>query len=131
MNAPSRRSFFGLAAATPAAIKMAVGDIQMRLAGMTQLGASAPGGLPPQPAIGDFQKIGSFSEWFAKQGAEWRDDAKNIRALDPDILSYKAMSLSAKIHIQRERNYQALLAERRGWFDRQFKKLGFMKWYND
>ena len=128
---PNRRMFFGLMAASPVAAQAVAQDAQLRMAGITRLGASPIDAAAPSTADESFQKLGSFGEWLTKAGDGLRNEAKEIRALDPDIMSFRSMSLSAKIQMQRERNYQALLVDRRNWFDKQFKRLGFTKWYGE
>jgi hypothetical protein len=42
----------------------------------------------------------------------------SVNALDPDIASYRSFSLSHKIHMQRERNFQQWLETQGGWLER-------------
>lgn len=58
----------------------------------------------PRPRIArEALKIMGLPQW---QKDQWRDEAKHVSVLDPDLASMRSMSLSAKIYIQQERNYQ-------------------------
>jgi len=48
-------------------------------------------------------KLMGVPQW---QKDQWRHEAKNVSVLDPDLASMRSMSLSAKIYIQQDRNYQ-------------------------
>ena len=113
----NRRSFFGVAVAWPFAAKEAASKVieqaaQMEAGGIglysdsLYTGIAATGDDGPMRSIWDAIKDIGIPEWKRE---DLRDDARRSRTLDPDIASMKSFSLSAKMRMQWERNYQTLV----------------------
>lgn len=113
----NRRSFFGVAVASPFAAKEAASKVieqaaQMEAGGIglysdsLYTGIAATGDDGPMRSIWDAIKDIGIPEWKRE---DLRDDARRSRTLDPDIASMKSFSLSAKMRMQWERNYQTLV----------------------
>jgi hypothetical protein len=114
----NRRSFFGVAVASPFAAKEAASKVieqtaQMEAGGIglysdsLYTGIAATGDDGPMRSIWDAIKDIGIPEWKRE---DLRDDARRSRTLDPDIAAMKSFSLSAKMRMQWERNYQTLIA---------------------
>ncbi|MDP4593127.1 MAG: hypothetical protein NWT00_01000 [Beijerinckiaceae bacterium] len=113
----NRRSFFGVAVASPFAAKEAAARVieqaaQMEAGGIglysdsLYTGIAATGDDGPMRSIWDAIKDIGIPEWKRE---DLRDDARRSRTLDPDIASMKSFSLNAKMRMQWERNYQTLV----------------------
>lgn len=113
----NRRSFFGVAVASPFAAKEAASKVieqaaQMEAGGIglysdsLYTGIAATGDDSPMRSIWDAIKDVGIPEWKRE---DLRDDARRSRTLDPDIAVMKSFSLSAKMRMQWERNYQTLV----------------------
>lgn len=127
----NRRKFLGAAAASPLAAKeLAVKAAEaaemdlMSASGVELYGDSIYTGVTtydPEPemrSIWDAIKDMGVPEW--KRDDLW-DDARRSRTLDPDIASMRSMSLSAKMKMQWQRNYDLLL--RRAFEQQKMEKL--------
>jgi hypothetical protein len=113
----NRRSFFGVAVASPFAAKEAASKVieqaaQMEAGGIglysdsLYTGIAATGDDGPMRSIWDAIKDIGIPDWKRE---DLRDDARRSRTLDPDIAAMKSFSLSAKMRLQWERNYQTLV----------------------
>jgi hypothetical protein len=111
-----RRKFLGVAAASPLAAKematRAMEQAQMQASDISMYSDSIYTGIPsPDP----MPNMRSLWEALGEMGVpDWkrddlRDDAKRSRTLDPDIASMRSLSLSAKMRLQWDRNYDVLV----------------------
>jgi hypothetical protein len=126
-----RRAFFGFAAgaavagpglakevaAKAAAEMMSVGGGSGLLAsGM----ASAPFGAFAPQSVGLLQRAASSMSFLRSltrdQRAELRRRFGDVHRLDADLASYHSMSMAARIEMQRERNVDTFLANRKTWW---------------
>ena len=103
----NRRSFFGVAVASPLAAKEAASKVieqaaQMEAGGIDlysdslYTGIAASGEDGPMRSIWDAIKDIGIPEWKRE---DLRDDARRSRTLDPDIAAMKSFSLSAKMRM--------------------------------
>lgn len=121
----NRRRFLSLlgigAASAPLAAKAAADAEVSHLIGASRTGMVAVGGLPPSnlpsvlgnvangeyvsPYVTAYKYTQAFGvPDFIKD--KLRERSKGVYALDPDIAVKKSWSMAAKIHEQRQRNYQ-------------------------
>lgn len=113
----NRRSFFGVAVASPFAAKEAAQKVIEQAAMMdaggiglysnslyTGIATSDDGG--PMRSLWDAVKEIGIPDWKRE---DLRDDARRSRTLDPDIAAMKSFSLAAKMRMQWDRNYQTLV----------------------
>ena len=131
-----RRGFFGLAAgavvAGPSMAKQAMAQGLESLSLGNQLGNGGMYGLADQAAnvgkaVGGTgmveyiarakQKLDLINGFTAAQRAKHKA-GMHVGQLDPDIASYLSISLSAKIDMQKERNLNAFLSERKTWWQK-------------
>lgn len=115
----NRRKFFGVAATSPFAAKETARQIaeaaQLEASGMSLYSDSlftSYSGLDYDDdsttrSLWDAIKELGMPEW--KRDDLW-DDAKRSRTIDPDIASMRSVSMSAKLDMQWERNYERLVA---------------------
>ena len=131
----TRRKFFSLMGATPLAAKIAADKAiadGIGLRNSNGMGGSASiGGFGVPESCGDatecnipyekrvigadqYIKTVGVPKWLDEQ---YRDEAKYVAELDPDIACKKSWSMSVKIQEQRQRNYQRRLErlKRRAW----------------
>lgn len=133
----NRRAFLRGAAAVPAAgAAIAAQATQMAQAGMLAEGGGLVSGMslhglavPAAPSGGI--KIFSFLQWLKEGGErELRASARNIHGLDPDLLAMQSLPFATKVRIQRQRNYERLKDERRGYVeDRLRRDGGSFEWW--
>ena len=123
-----RRGFLKALGVAPMGAQMAAQDLSLRLAGVSgALGIGASGVGPAEAASS--VKFHDFAAWFREFGAAAiRTESKEIRHLDADLITLH-LPLVTKIRMQRERNYQRLLRERRDWFGRKMKQDGVVNWW--
>jgi hypothetical protein len=131
-----RRAFFGVAAgaavAGPGMAKQAVNELtKLAVSGgesgwATLAGQTASGligysmetkGFPTDPTVYAADMVSKIIGMSAKQRARLRAQ-QHVHQLDPDIASYRSFSLAAKIEMQRERQLEAILSERKSWWQR-------------
>ena len=61
----------------------------------------------------------SFGDWLKEVGEkEIHRETNRVTRLDPDLIEMRSLSLQAKFQIQRERNYQTEVNNRKNWFER-------------
>lgn len=131
-----RRSFFGFAAgaavagpglAKAAAAKvvqdLALGQGANALAGSGMIGYPEPGyGLAAaQGPLDNILRAKSMLDKLTGMSAAKRAEIKrrlHVGALDPDLAGYHSLSIGTRIDMQRERNLEKMIAERRGVFER-------------
>ena len=116
----NRRKFFGVAAASPIAAKQAAEKVieaaEMEMSGMSLHSDSLYTGLS-MPSFDDDDDTPMRSLWQAIKEIgmpEWKrddvwDDARRSRTIDPDIASLKSVSMSAKLDMQWQRNYDTIV----------------------
>lgn len=113
----NRRSFFGVAVASPFAAKEAAQKVieqaaQMDAGGIGLYSDSLYTGIAtsvddgPMRSLWDAIKDIGMPDW---KKDDLREDARRSRTLDPDIAAMKSFSLSAKMRMQWERNYNTLV----------------------
>lgn len=127
----ARRAFLRIVAAAPMAAPVIAREAAQK-AGISAVGAAsqfATGGYGASPAIDNDWVKKWVSEVFT---SEWRDErwreiaGSSVGALDPDLASSKSLSLSAAIHIQRQRRFKREVASARSHALRRFKEaFGF------
>lgn len=119
----------GMAPATAAAM---IPALEASLAGVGVGAASALGNIgvgygSPQPTAAKAMKLFDFASWLKQVGDnELRNDAREVRTIDADIMSMR-LPFNTKIKWQQERNYRRLIENRKSWFDRQVERHGFVE----
>jgi hypothetical protein len=127
-----RRSFFGFAAgaavAGPAMAKEAAAKAAMSLSGgEAMLGLSSmagpyyggeAAGLSPQRSLltRAASSVNMLRSITGEQRASLRRRFSDVHRLDADLASYHSLSLGARQEMQRERNIEAFLSNRRSWW---------------
>lgn len=116
----NRRFFLGAAAVSPltareaaqAAMEEAQRLAQMEAAGISTFSDSmyssipVPEDTPTTRGLWEFIREVGMPDWKSE---DLKADARRSRTLDPDIASLKSVSLSGKMNMQWERNYQFLV----------------------
>lgn len=108
----SRRSFFGILPGAALGGKQAAAALAAeaeKLAGVQALGASDT----PYPQPSAVQVAVESSKWAAARLDQFfrpaerarRWDQTSVNHLDPDLVSMRSMSLSARMTIQKQRNF--------------------------
>lgn len=137
----SRRGFFGVAAgaavagpslAKEAAYKMAQTANASNAIGGDILGYPIGGltdqiGLVESPLERAAHKLSLLRGLTKDQKAEVRRMVGPVRSeldLDPDLQSYRSISLAAKVQMQMDRNVERFLADRKNWWQRLFDNGG-------
>ena len=136
----NRRSFFGVAAASPFAAReaaaKAVEAAQMEMSGMSTFSDSLYTGTTyvefdddtPSKTLWDVIKEVGMPEW--KKDDLW-DDAKRSRTIDPDIAAMRSVSMTAKLDMQWKRNYQTLVERAYKQQEMELLKHRFFKKHTD
>ena len=125
-----RRSFLKKAAAAPVAGAVAASAVSTELAGVgaTGLGIGSDGRVPGNMCGGQ-QSFTSFAKWFSAGGdREIRENAKNVYSLDPDLAESR-LPLQHRFRVQKKRNYERIMAERKSWFSRLLLRNGSVTSY--
>lgn len=137
----TRRSFLSLLGGAAVAGPSALSATAERVASVPLADWAAPptGGMPmasagtsaPNLTVAGAKLLG-VPDWLRDT---WKHEAKHVHILDPDIAALKSMSLSAKIAMQRKRNYE----QREADFWRRFEvdelrinfmsKHGYFNWW--
>lgn len=128
-----RRAFFGFAAgaavagpgmAKAAAAKvvedLALGQGTSALVGGLGYSGSVPfGGFAGAPIDGILRAQNMLSKIAGLSAAERAKKKRqmHVGALDPDLAAYRSLSIGARIDMQRERNLERLLSERKGMWE--------------
>lgn len=113
----NRRSFFGVAVASPFAAKEAAKKVieqaaTMQASGVSYYNDSIYTGISTSSVNGPMR---SLWEAIRDMGVpDWkredlREDSRRSRTLDPDLAAMKSFSLSTKMRMQWQRNYSLLI----------------------
>lgn len=113
----NRRSFFGVAVASPFAAKEAAKKVieqaaTMQSSGVSYYSDSLYTGIStssvngPMRSLWDAIRDMGVPEWKRE---DLREDARRSRTLDPDLAAMKSFALSAKMRMQWQRNYNHLI----------------------
>ena len=74
------------------------------------------------------RKFMNFVSWFKAGGEnEMRRRAEFIDGFDADIIEMRSPSLTAKVRMQRERNFVRIIREKQSFFKRTLARQGFVK----
>ncbi|HEX6972700.1 MAG TPA: hypothetical protein VF234_10825 [Limnochordia bacterium] len=121
-----RRAFLRAVAAAPVGAQVAAEQAKLSLTG-AKVGFGGTDVLP-QPSTGPV-RFSSFGDWLKRFGeTAIRREARNVDRLDPDLVEMR-LPLNTKFRMQRERNYQRILEDRRRWFDDTIGVKGFLEWW--
>jgi len=117
----------------PIAARMMAGEAAMKIAGIGS-GALAPGLLATTPSLNNGPsnplRFFDFGSWFKDIGRDQvREEASYVAALDPDLACMQSMSLSAKVRMQRERQYSRYMEARKRWFTKSISAKGLVEWW--
>ena len=117
----NRRSFFGVAVASPFAAKEAAMKVlenagnltsQMQSSGISYHSDSLYTGIStssvngPMRSLWDAIRDMGVPDWKRE---DLREDSRRSRTLDPDLAAMKSFSLSTKMRMQWQRNYTHLI----------------------
>ena len=114
----NRRSFFGVAIASPfaakeAAMKAIEQASQLQPSGVSYYNDSIYTGIStssvngPMRSLWDAIRDMGVPDW---KNEDLREDSRRSRTLDPDLAAMKSFALSAKMRMQWQRNYDHLVA---------------------
>lgn len=129
-----RRGFLGLmGGALAAGPSMAKEAVTQTMADLSVPGVGIPygmGGMPGQtssnaPYDEREHLQGQLSKLLGKSAAEKLREKKTmgVNMLDPDLASMRSFSLSARMRIQQDRNYERMLEQERSWIERRLDDL--------
>lgn len=130
-----RRGFLGLmGGALAAGPSMAKEAVTQTMADLSVPGVGIPygmGGMPPgaQNAADPYNERehlqGQLRKLLGKSAAEKLREKKTmgVNMLDPDLAAMRSFSLSARMRIQQDRNYERMLEQERGWIERRLADL--------
>jgi len=86
------------------------------------------GGSPVQEHTQKNEQFTSFQDWFDFVGkAKIKEWARDVYCLDADLVE-RRLPLATKVRLQRERNYERIIKERRSWFERTLRRWGTVSW---
>ena len=113
----NRRSFFGVAVASPFAAKEAAMKVleqatTMQASGVSYYNDSLYTGIStssvngPMRSLWDAIRDMGVPDWKKE---DLREDSRRSRTLDPDLAAMKSFSLNAKMRMQWQRNYNVLI----------------------
>ena len=103
-----------------------------RLAGVEAVGLNH-GGVYGQPSATNdtTSKIGQILRTMKVlpefKIREFRQEARRVNSLDADLASHKSVSLSSRMAIQRERNFQRIKGEFLNIYDKDNGRFAFLK----
>ena len=130
MKSLTRRTILRSMAAAPIGGHIAIEQAKMGLMRGGLFGAgissdSAGDGGPNE------SKFTNFASWLTGGGEkEIRRNAEDINGFDADIIEMRSPSLSAKVRMQRKRNYIRLLDYKQGWFKEILARKGIVRdWF--
>lgn len=127
----NRRRFLRGLAAAPAVGQVALKEVAAKVAGSTIAPLSnVEGYANSAPSVSDAAplKLTSFLKYALKRESDWRNQAKHVTALDPDLLSMH-LPLTTLFRWQRERNYERIKAEEELNFKNIVKQHGHFTWW--
>ena len=123
----TRRTILRGMAVAPIGGRIAAEHVKMRLmtGGLLGAGIACP---EPVEEADKARKFLSFISWF-KQGGEndLRKRAEYIDGFDADIIEMQSMSLTTKVRVQRQRNYERIVLEKQSYFKRTLARHGFVE----
>ena len=105
-----RRGFLWMAASAPAAAQELFKQVGASEVGseaasaLTRVSPVPPSGMDANTKLIALKKAGLLPEWFIRQRRRYSQ--ANARILDPDIASLRSVSISVKLSMQAERNFQ-------------------------
>ncbi|HDZ73699.1 MAG TPA: hypothetical protein ENH55_13220 [Aurantimonas coralicida] len=93
----------------------------------------APGisneGIEPPSSDNERLTFTDYASWFSRVGhAEITRQASYIHGFDGDIIDFH-LPMVTKVRMQRARNYERILAERKRWFVKKIGLKGFVNWW--
>jgi hypothetical protein len=124
-----RRGFLGFmggaAVAGPSMAKQAlaqsVGDLSLGGIGMSYggLGVPLPASMGARSISSASWAASNLAKLVGRSAAQHAFHRKRIQpvALDPDLASYRSMSLGARISMQRDRDYERSIEQERGYLE--------------
>jgi len=127
----ARRGFLKALGAAPVGAQMAAQDLSYRMAGVGKIGGALGNIMSAGPLAGASSQVTfqNFASWFREFGAvAIRRESREVTSLDADIVTMH-LPLATKVRMQRERNYQWLLENKRDWFGRELKNHGKVDWW--
>ncbi len=125
-----RRAVLKAISLSPAAAAAVIPALEASAAGIA-VGTMSVGGLGNAtgcaPTAASSTRLFNFASWLKHVGDhEYRDRAKDVRAIDPDLAAMR-LPLTTKVRWQQERNYQRIIESQESWFERQVKRNGFVE----
>lgn len=123
----TRRTILRGMAAAPIGGRIAAEQIRTRLltGGLTGAGITSSEYAEEADKA---RKFLSFVSWFKSGGEnEMRHRAEFIDGFDADIIEMRSPSLTAKVRMQRERNYARIIGEKQSFFKRTLARQGFVE----
>lgn len=86
--------------------------------------------LEPPQGRKESARFTNFDDWYNYAGKEYIDhQARVITGFDPDLVSMNSFSLSTRVRVQRRRNHDKLMIERKKWFWRSLGLQKFVEWW--
>ena len=126
MKSLTRRTILRGMAAAPIGGHIAIEQAKMGLMRGGLFGAGISDNVAPE-SVGGESKFINFTSWLAGGGEKKiRRSAEDINGFDADIIEMHSPSLTAKVRMQRKRNYNRLLAYKQGWFKEILARKGIV-----
>ena len=131
MKSLTRRTILRGMAAAPIGGHIAIEQAKMGLMQGGLFGAGIAGDVAAEVGGANESKFTTFASWLAGGGEkEMRRNAQDIHGFDADIIEMQSPSLTAKVRMQRKRNYIRLLDYKQGWFKEILARKGIVKdWF--
>lgn len=123
----SRRSFLRGMAVAPISGQMALRQVASKVLGSGIVGAGLDIAAPTAAANGPL-KFTNFLTYALKREKDWRRQAKNTTAMDPDLLSMH-LPLTTLLRIQERRNYARIKADEEFSFASVLKQDGHFSFW--
>lgn len=124
----SRRGILKLLAASPAGAHI-LGQQLTATAGGGALAVASNLGYPGNlPSTTQPERFYDFASWFIKHGRRQLWQEAKPTYLDPDIMSMH-LPINTKHRMQRLRNYDQLIEQRKLSFGNAFKTQGWIEWW--
>lgn len=130
-----RRGFLGLlGGAVVTGPSMAKEAVAQTMADLSVPGVGIPYGMGElsqsiTTATSSFDKRSHLQDQLAKLLGKTAADKlrekrqTGVNMLDPDLASMRSFSLSARMRIQQDRNYERMIEQERGWIERRLADL--------
>jgi hypothetical protein len=128
MSSLGRRAVLRALGMTPVAANALAKQATMASAGMTA--GFMPPGPPSQLASNESGAVRfhNWADWFRRMEPSIRQEARTVTVLDPDIAEFR-LPLATKVRMQRQRNYERIVAERRNYIESKLSLAGFIDWW--